>query len=130
MRSVPSRPPARGWAGRYGLAVVAVGSAAGYTAVVSGATAVTPFVLFAAAVAVVAVRAGFWPGAAAVVLSALLSDFLFLDPRHELTLGWGTAYLAVMYTAGVAGHVVAAARAVPGPHGRPRPACQGRSGGP
>jgi K+-sensing histidine kinase KdpD len=81
--------------------------------VLSGATSVTPFILFVAAVAVVALRAGFWPGAAAVALSAFVSDFLFVDPRHELTLGWGTAYLAGMYSAGVVGYLLAGIRRAP-----------------
>lgn len=74
------QPPVPAWVGRYGLAFLAVGCAAGYAAVVAGATAVTPFILFVVAVAATIVRAELWPGVVAVVLAALLSDFLFLDP--------------------------------------------------
>lgn len=31
-----------------------------------------------------------------------MSDFLFIEPRHELTLGRGTAYLSTMYSTGAA----------------------------
>ena len=80
MRTAAPRPPLPPMVGRYGVALLAVGCAAGYSAVVSGSTAVTPFILFAAAVAATAMTAGFWPSAVAVVLPAVTSDFLFLDP--------------------------------------------------
>lgn len=105
MGATPPRP--RHWIGGYGVAFIAVGCAAGYAAVVNGATAITPFILFVVAVAVTTARGGFWPGACAIALAALVSDFLFLDPRHELTLGCGTAYLTATYSVGFVGYLVA-----------------------
>jgi K+-sensing histidine kinase KdpD len=119
MRCVFERPPARRWVERYGLAVIAVGAAAGYAAVVAGVTSITPYILFALAVAAVAIRGGFWPGAVAVLLAALVSDFLFIEPRNELTLGRGTLYLATAYSAGLVGYLAATMARLPGRMSRP-----------
>lgn len=49
-------PPVEAWVARYTVAVVAVGCATGYVALLAALTPVTPFILFAAAVAVTTVR--------------------------------------------------------------------------
>jgi K+-sensing histidine kinase KdpD len=85
------------WVGRYLTAVVAVGCAAGYADFGAALTGAIPFVLFPVAVAATTLRAGRGPGAAAVVLAVGLSDYLFLEPRHGLTLGAFTATLLVAY---------------------------------
>jgi K+-sensing histidine kinase KdpD len=85
------------WIGRYLTAVVAVGCAAGYANLGSALIGVIPFVLFPVAVAETTLRAGRGPGAAAVVLAVAVSDYLYLEPRHVLTLGAFTATLVVAY---------------------------------
>ncbi len=92
------------------IPLVTVGCAAGYAAV---AAQILPFALFAVAVAATVVRAGRVPGAVAVVLSVLVSDYLFLEPRQSLTFGAFTAGLVVAYAIPVA--VAGRQRPVPVP---------------
>src|ERR1044071_1617269 len=85
----PDSPRRSTWV-RYGVAIgsVVLGwlARAGLTPVV-GPTAL-PFIFFFPAVAMAAWYGGFGPGSFAVILSAVASDWFFIEPAH--TLGVGT----------------------------------------
>src|ERR1700730_4303945 len=78
---VPSRSPAT----RYFLAVVVVTLAAGARwSLVDVAGPLPPFLAFYPAVILVAILAGGGPGVAALILSALITDYAFIPPFGSL----------------------------------------------
>ena len=76
----------RGWATRYGFAVVSVLLAGVFAAVGNLILTFPPLILFAAAVAVTLTLAGAAPGLFALVLATLLSDFFFVRPSFVFSL--------------------------------------------
>lgn len=81
--------------GAFGLVIVS----ATLVCVVDLALSFPPFLFFAIATGVVWILFGTGPAIFSVGLSALLSDFLFLHPRYELSLNETTAWLATVYAA-------------------------------
>lgn len=82
---------------QFGVPVVAVGLATGGTMGLLLLTGITLFVLYAVAVSVTVLTVGRGPGVLAVVLSAAVSDYLFLEPKYVLTLGVFTGLLFGAY---------------------------------
>jgi PAS domain S-box-containing protein len=81
---VPSRTPAT----RYFLSVVVVAFAAGARWwLVDAAGPLPPFLTFYPAVILVAILAGGGPGVAALILSALYTDYAFIPPLGSLAVG-------------------------------------------
>ena len=86
----------RGWATRYGFAVVSVLLAGVFVAVGDLILTFPPLILFAAAVAVTLTLAGAAPGVFALVLAALLS-FFFVRPSFVFSLDRQVFGLSLSY---------------------------------
>lgn len=82
---------------KYLFALLATGSAVAAIAVIDLTLSFPPFVLFAMAAGLSWRLGGSGPGMSSVVLATLASDFLFVEPRYELSLDFTVARLAVIY---------------------------------
>jgi hypothetical protein len=78
-----------------------VAAAAAAVAMVDVMLALTPLVLFAVAVAASAARGGTRPGLLAAGLAALISNYLFIAPRYELSFDWHVARMVALYLVSV-----------------------------
>lgn len=100
---------------RYGVALIITGVAFLAVSAIDRAMSLAPFILFAAAAGAVWVSCGPGPALCSVIVSALLSDYGFLEPRFELslngrTLGLTSAYLVGALTSRIAAHWLRARR--------------------
>jgi len=86
---------------KYPFAVACVAAAAALVAMVDVMLALTPLVLFAVAVAASAARGGTRPGLLAAGLAALISNYLFIAPRYELSFDWHVARMVALYLVSV-----------------------------
>jgi len=73
-------------------------AAAAATALLELVLLVPPFLCFALAVGLSGLLCGFGPMLLQITLGALTSDFLFVEPRYQLSLDHTTAGLAAAYT--------------------------------
>lgn len=83
---------------RYLTATAMTTAAAAAVALLETVMLAPPFLLFALAVGLSGLVCGFGPMLLQITLGALASDFLFVEPRYELSLGHTTAGLAAAYT--------------------------------
>jgi hypothetical protein len=86
---------------RYPFALACVAAAAAVVAMIDVMLALTPLALFAVAVAASAARGGTRPGLLAAGLAALLSNYLFIAPRYELSFDWHVAWTVALYLGSV-----------------------------
>jgi hypothetical protein len=92
---------ARSGAARYPFALACVAAAAATVELVDAMLALTPVALFAVAVAASAARGGTRPGLLAAGLAALVSNYLFIAPRYELSFDWHVARMVALYLVSV-----------------------------
>jgi two-component system, OmpR family, sensor histidine kinase KdpD len=103
---------------RAGLAaaeiVATVGAASGLVALLEGVAPATSLtVIYLLAVMFVAVRRGEVPGLATALVSVLATNFLFIDPRYQLTIGNSenvVALVVFLIAAVVVGRLAASSR--------------------
>jgi hypothetical protein len=86
---------------KYPFALACVMAAAAAVALIDVMLALTPLVLFAVAVAASAARGGTRPGLLAAGLAALISNYLFIAPRYELSFDWHVARMVALYLVSV-----------------------------
>jgi K+-sensing histidine kinase KdpD len=82
---------------RYVAAVLLTALAAMLVTVVDVVLSFPPFLIFALAAGFTVLFCGIGPCILSISLSALVSDFLFLQPRYELSLNGTTAALTAIY---------------------------------
>jgi len=87
---------------RYAAAFAITLLAVAIVALVDRSLSFPPFLLFAMAAGINLICFGGGPGLLSVAVGTLASDFLFMTPRHELSLDLATATLAVIYSVGAA----------------------------
>ena len=86
------------WLGQYFRATGFTAAASAVVALLDLALSFPPFSLLAISIGASGLLFGFGPGLVQIAIGALSSDFLFLEPRYELTLNRATAGLAALYT--------------------------------
>ncbi len=94
--------------------LAAVGAASGLVALLEGVAPATSLtVLYLLAVLLIAIRRGEVPGLVTALLSVLATNFLFIEPRHQLTISKSenlVALMVLLITAIVVGRLAASSR--------------------
>jgi signal transduction histidine kinase len=94
MRTTVYKPLAR-----YGTSFVSVAAAALVTLLLWPLVKPLSTPLFLAAIVITARRCGMGPGLLATVLSGLAIDFVFLDPRYQISGGWDDVSRVLVFVA-------------------------------
>lgn len=115
MRGVPvGRDRLRSGTAAAAEVLIAVGAATGGVAALqSTASADRLGILYLLAVLAVAIRRGQWPALASAILSALAFNYLFIPPRHQLTIAHSqdlVELIVLLIAAVVVGRLAALAR--------------------
>lgn len=95
---------------RYAVAFLLTAFAAAIVGAVDLTLSFPPFLIFAIAAGLAWLFCGAGPAMFSIALAVLLSDFMFLQPRYELSLNKTTAGLAAVYASCAALSRVAAYR--------------------